>query len=230
MNSGLLVVLAVALIGAVAFFMKRMSGDESIPSPGSGRPREGAGDADDGLEAGEEDDGDHDLPAEALAITSDGLAFLPRTHGVKVLPAADAREVYAALHGGRRPSVRREEHASYTDTEDAPMPRGMSYELSAGDLVAARIVRGAPDVDPWRLEGLGRDHEMLVWSFETQEAAHTAHELLVQRVVRPRKDELGEPIPVGAEDWIAAERNLLETAEALAMDDDEEPGEPEKRR
>ena len=48
--------------------------------------------------------------------------------------------------------------------------------------------------------------------------------------MRPRKDELGDPIPVGAEDWLVAEKNLLETAEALAMDEDEEPGDPETRR
>lgn len=229
MNSGLLVVVVLALIAAAAFLMKRSSGDETIAPP-----RRAADDGDDTGEAigdaDEDEDEHHDLPAEALAITSDGLAFLPRAHGVKVLPAADAREVYAALHGGRRPAIRRAEHGSYLDSEDTPMPRGMSYELSAGDLVAARVVRGAPDVDPWRLEGLGRDHELLTWSFETDEAARTALALLEERVVRPRKDSDGEPIPVGAEDWLAAERNLLETAEALAMEGDEEPGDPEKPR
>ena len=107
---------------------------------------------------------------------------------MKVLPASDAREVYAALHGGRRPSVRRPEHGSYEDAEVSAMPRGMSYELSAGDLVAARVKRGAPDLDPWRLEGLGREHEMVMWSFETEEAARTALGLPEERVVRPRRD------------------------------------------
>lgn len=228
MNPALLTVLALALIGVVAFFMKRSSGDETIASPDSGRTADATVGTDSDAEEGEDDE--HDLPTEALAITSDGLAFLPRQHGVKVLPAADAREVYASLHGGRRPSVRRPEHGSYDDLDDSPMPRGHSYEMSAGDLVAARVRRGAPDVDPWRLEGLGRDHELMTWSFETEEASRTALELLEQRVVRPRKDEYGEPIPVGAEDWLVAEKNMLETAEMLAMDEDEEPGDPEKPR
>jgi hypothetical protein len=226
-SPGLLVILAIALVGVVAYFMKRGSGDETIASmPRHPEDRSGP-DPDDELE---DASGGDDLPFEALAITSDGLAFMPRAHGVKVLPAADAREVYASLHGGRQPSVRPEQ-GSYDDAADGPMPRGMSFELSAGDLVAARVIRGAPDLDPWRLEGLGREHEMVMWTFETEEAARTALGLLEQRVVRPRRDEDGDPIPVGAEDWLVAERNILETIEQLAMpDDDEEPGAPEKRR
>ena len=227
MSPGLLVVLAIAAVGVVAFLMKRGSGDESISSPGRG-PGDSSGSDSEHDEPGDSEA--DDLPAEALAITSDGLAFLPRAHGVKVLPASDAREVYAALHGARRPSVRRPEHGSYEDAEDSAMPRGMSYELSAGDLVAARVKRGAPDLDPWRLEGLGREHEMVMWSFETEEAARTALGLLEERVVRPRRDSDGDPIPVGAEDWLVAERNIVETIEALAMPDDEEPGDPEKHR
>lgn len=226
MNTGLVVVLAIALVGVVAFFMKRTSGDESVESPEAVRVRDGDAPGDGEPEADEA----HDLPAEAMAITSDGLAFLPRAHGVKVLPAADAREVYAALHGRHGPAIRRPEHDAEAGFDDAPIPRGMSYEMSAGDLVAARVRRGAPDLDPWRLEGLGREHEMVMWSFETEEAARTALGLLEERVVRPRRDEDGEPIPVGAEDWLVAERNVVETIEQLAMDDDGEPGDRETPR
>ena len=152
-----------------------------------------------------------DFPAEALAITSDGLRSCRDAHGVKVLPASDARGVRGAA---RRPPAlgAPAEHGSYEDAEvPERCPRHELRAVGRGSRGRAREARGAPDLDPWRLEGLGREHEMVMWSFETEEAARTALGLLEERVVRPRRDSDGDPIPVGAEDWLVAERNIVET-------------------
>jgi len=39
--------------------------------------------------------------------------------------------------------------------------------------------------------------------------------------VRPRRDEHGDPMPVGVEDFVVARRKYDETEQALAMDPDE---------
>src|SRR3990172_2697740 len=51
------------------------------------------------------------------------------------------------------------------------VPRTAAEQLGRGDLIAARVKRGAPDHDPWRLEALGRDGEYQAWRFETEDAA-----------------------------------------------------------
>ena len=99
--------------------------------------------------------------------------------------------------------------------------------LSTGDLTAARIVRGAPGVDPWRLEALGRDRDYLSWSFETEEAARTALDLLERVVVRAPAGADGEPLAAGAAEFEEARRVHEQTEQELAMmPDAEEPEEP----
>jgi hypothetical protein len=99
--------------------------------------------------------------------------------------------------------------------------------LSCGDLGAARVVRGAPGVDPWRLEALGRDREYLAWSFETAESARTALDLLERIVVRAPVDADGEPLAAGAAEFAEARREHEQTEQELAMmPDEEEPEEP----
>jgi hypothetical protein len=88
-------------------------------------------------------------------------------------------------------------------------------------MIAARVVRGAPGVDPWRLEALGRDYDYSPYAFETEEAARIALALVEERVVRPPRDEHGDAIPVGAEDFAVARRQFDETEQALAMEPDE---------
>ena len=99
--------------------------------------------------------------------------------------------------------------------------------LSCGDLGAARVVRGAPGVDPWRLEALGRDREYLSWSFETEESARTALDLLERIVVRAPADADGESLAGGAAEFEEARRVHEQTEQELAMmPDAEEPEEP----
>ena len=100
------------------------------------------------------------------AITSDGLMFIPFEQGVQLLIPA-SREDWPRSSRPRRSRV-----------------AGWPACCSCGDLGAARVVRGAPGVDPWRLEALGRDREYLAWSFETEEAARAALDLLERIVVR----------------------------------------------
>jgi hypothetical protein len=53
-------------------------------------------------------------------------------------------------------------------------------QLSPGDLIAARVVRGSAGLAPWRLQTLGRDRDLVVWPFETEDAAEAAHAELEQ--------------------------------------------------
>jgi hypothetical protein len=95
-------------------------------------------------------------------------------------------------------------------------------------LVAARVTRGAPDHDPWRLEALGRDHEYRAWRFETEEAARAALALVEGRVVQPPRDRDGERVAVDDADFMAARRREEEIEAELATmsEPDEEAGEP----
>src|SRR5262245_58576198 len=77
--------------------------------------------------AGFEEDDDSIEMEDAAAVTVDGIAFIGEEHGVRLVPTPDPL---------------------------APAPKAivpMEF-LRAGDFTAARVVRGAPGVDPWRLE------------------------------------------------------------------------------
>jgi hypothetical protein len=206
-TTGLLVVAGVAL---AAWLLRRFSGDDGIDrellSGRAGEPGRAV------LPASTSGDEFEDEEAEGsdqiAAITSDGLMFIPFEQGVQLLiPASrdELAEEYAT------PAVSRGQVA------------GM---LSCGDLGAARVVRGAPGVDPWRLEALGRDREYLSWSFETQESARIALDLLERIVVRAPVDADGEPLAAGTAEFAEARRIHAETEQELAMmPDEEEPGE-----
>jgi hypothetical protein len=92
-------------------------------------------------------------------------------------------------------------------------PREM---ISAGDLVGIRVHRGAPDHDPWRLEALGRDGEYRAWRFETRDAAEAAA-LIVQPIVRPRRDADGEPQPIADAEFTEAIRQEAMIEAELAL-------------
>jgi hypothetical protein len=106
--------------------------------------------------------------------------------------------------------------------------RASIEQLGRGDLIAARVVRGAPDHDPWRLEVLGRDREYRAWRFETEEAARAASVLVTGRVVRAPRDPDGEPVTIGDADYVAARRQEEEIEAELATmpEPGERPGEP----
>ena len=208
LTTGLLVVVGVAL---AAWLLRRFSGDEGIDREMlSGRagepghvvpPAAGPGDEVEDAEADESD--------QIAAITSEGWMFIPFETGVQLLIPASPEQLA-------------EEHATQA------VARGrVAGMLSCGDLGAARVVRGAPGVDPWRLEALGRDREYLSWSFETQESARTALDLLERIVVRAPADADGEPLVAGAAEFEEARRVQEQTEQELAMMPDvEEPEEP----
>jgi len=176
----------ILLVGIGAWMLRRFGGpseetamrERESRAVGSGARILDADDLDD------DDDHDHD----AVAVTSDGWAFVPHQRTVQLLPVG-AEEGWAA-----------------------------KTHLAVGDLIAARVVRGAPSVDPWRLEALGRDHDFRAWPFETESAARAALELVQRFTVRPPRDEEGDPIPVGEEDFFVAQRKLDESAAQSSFD------------
>ncbi len=201
LTTGLLVVVGVAL---AAWLLRRFSGDEGIDREAlAGRVAPPASGPADEPEEEEEEGGEAGL----AAITSDGLMFIPFENGVQLLIPAS-----------------REELAEELATQAVSRGR-VAGMLSCGDLGAARVVRGAPGVDPWRLEALGRDREYLSWGFETEDAARAALDLLERIVVRAPTDGDGEPQIAGAADFAEARRVHEETEKELAMMPDEEDSE-----
>jgi hypothetical protein len=208
LTTGMLVVAGVAL---AAWLLRRFSGDEGIDremlsghvgEPGRVAPPEP-------MPGDESEDEDAEGSGEIAAITSDGLMFIPFEQGVQMLIPASREQLD-------------EEFA--TQAVSRGRVAGM---LSCGDLGAARVVRGAPGVDPWRLEALGRDREYLSWAFETEEAARAALDLLARIVVRAPADADGEPLAADPAEFAEARRVYEETERELAMmPDEEEPGEP----
>lgn len=207
------VLIATILVAAFAFILRRAASKRD----GTTTPAPVADDSGRSLppDPVSEDEEDYDESEGMIAFTSDGLAFVPRPHGVLIAPA---NKVHAARVGG----------------EDGPGMEAGSSEphapvlLKAGDLIAARVRRGAPDLDPWRLETLGRDRDLTAWIFEVQEAAEAARQLLAQRVVQPPRDEHGDPIPVGDEDFWVAERELEQTLADLDRPDPADDDEPRR--
>ena len=226
---GIAVVIAAAVL---AWFLRSASGDKEDEEQdggdeaGQAREREPAREPDEepagDAGAGEEHPWpvDEDLTEEEIAearqltvITSDGWAFVPREHAVQLLPPASEDELAMQAAHARR-------------VEGGGLP---GVAVSPGDLVGARVVRGAPDSDPWRLEGLGRDREYQAWAFETEDAARSALEMLEHLIVRPPVDEFGDPAPLTDADFAEAKRIYDETVQELAnMPDveDEEQGPP----
>jgi hypothetical protein len=127
--------------------------------------------------------------ADIVAVDSEGMAFVPDGVRVLLIPPAES--------GGITPN------------------RQHTHEIDRGDLIAVRVVRGAPDFDPWRLEALGRDYEYRAWFFETEEAANAARDTLDRKVVVPPRDEYEEPKPPTASDFEDARRRDEETEHAL---------------
>lgn len=129
--------------------------------------------------------------ADVAARTSDGWALVPDRDDVRFIPPREREEM------GEMPS-----------------------HIDRGDFTAARVVRGAPDFDPWRLEVLGRDGEYRAWFFETEDGAEAALDLFQRRIVVPPRDEYGEPAPPTDADFDEA-RRLDEETERLLDHPDE---------
>ena len=147
--------------------------------------------------------------AETLAVTSDGWSFMPVGDRDRV------RLVPPAVPPGMEPI----------------QPRPSPEQLARGDLIAARVKRGAPDHDPWRLEGLGRDHEFRAWRFETEEAARAALALVDRCIVRAPRDDDGAEVRVSDDDFAEARQREEEIERELATmtDVEERPDGPPPR-
>ena len=173
----------------------------------------------------EDDDFGEGQMVRAAAITSEGTAFVPHRGGVELIPPGEDEDMLrdaAERHGHESIAQAASSAPRNPKTGRLVVQWRPGQSLAAGDVVAVRVVRGAPDFDPWRLECLGRDRDYRPFAFETEEAARTAAELIQTRIMRPPRDEHGDPIPVGAEDFMVARRQYEETEAALAMEDDPE--------
>jgi hypothetical protein len=195
----------VLLIGVVALMMRWFGRDDRVKPAASGEV-----DPVDALLA-EVSGADPDHAGEVVAVSSDGWAFVPDQHSVVLMPHGHP------LHGD--PTAR---HGNVEDEHALHGPRAPG-RLGAGDFAGARVRRGAPDHDPWRLEGVGRDGDYRAWFFETEEAARAALDLVERRVVRVPIDEDGDPDPLTDDDFEEARRLDEETERALDDGDSPEP-------
>ena len=209
MTSPLVGVGLIVGVGVVAFLLRRARGarDESVtlPEPMAAPAHEPVE-----PEPADSDDDEDDLH---VALSSDGLAFAPQGRGVLIAPQRHFRGAPPgadAVSGGSAGDQGPEQHPIL---------------LSPGDLIAVRVVRGSPDLDPWRLETLGRDRDLVVWPFETHDAAEAARTLLDQRIARSAVDADGEPVPVTDADFEAAQDELERTLNELnaGLPDDHDP-------
>ena len=147
-------------------------------------------------DSGDDRDGEWEV-GDAAAVTVDGLAFIGEEHGVSLVPTPDP-------------------------TSAAPGPIVPVEFLRPGDFTAARVVRGAPSVDPWRLELLGPDGEYVSFAFAVEEAARVALDLLETRaVMHHATDDEGRPLVSSSEEFEEAKRRHDETERLLALGDGE---------
>jgi hypothetical protein len=219
-----------AVIVAVVAFLLRQAGGGNVDAADAGKDAV-SGD-DDGLGAaraeasvsdghgGDDEDDDEDAAPGFIAVSSDDLAFVPRRHAVLVTPAHEVRK---ELERQRRRAAGETELPPPAFPENPHGEQRANILLQQGDLIATRVLRGAPDIDPWRLETLGRDRDLSEWAFETEEAARAAQEMLERVVVRPTFDDDGELLHVGDEDfWVAEQERMRTLAEFETPDEPEE--------
>ena len=225
--------LLIAFVAVLAAVLRGFGGkrDDTTPAPGSA-------DDDDESTASVVDADDLEVDdegrVEAAAVTSDGWAFVPRGSGLELVPPGEDEDLMEqAKHAGSEAIQQAYTKAPLNPHTGKRLVFWTPGEhIRSGDMIAARVVRGAPGVDPWRLEALGRDYDYRPFAFETEEAARVALELVDARIVRAPRDEHGDAIPVGAEDFAVARRQHDETEQALAMDqdpdDDHDTGAPRR--
>ena len=202
MNQGMLTaIIAVAAVALLGLLLRR-----TTVSPGPGMAARSPETVPD--DAGEAVD-DLIESLEVVAVTSDGWSFMP-------LADRDRLRLIPPIHP---PGM--EQGAGRTSPE----------QLCRGDLIAARVKRGAPDHDPWRLEALGRDHEYRAWRFETEDAAREALALVSRSIVRAPRDEEDTETAFGDADFAEARRREEEIESELASmpDVEERPDDPHRR-
>jgi len=198
---------AVAAVIVVALAMRAMGGQKSEgvtpsmpPAPPTPEPERARNEPDD------DDDGDGEDDRLVVAVTSDGRAFVPDHHVVRVLPPTEEGEEWKV--GARLKAA----------LETVAIGAGWS----PGDFRGARVVRGEYEEGPWLLEALGRDGEYITFPFESSEAANAAKDLFERLdIVELGEDEDGRPMPPSAEHFAEARRIYLETAAQLELPDEE---------
>jgi hypothetical protein len=205
-------VIVLAVVAGLALLMRR-GGDETVaasPEPADGTEREATLALDD-------DDSDDESP-ELVAVTSDGWSFVPEGADVYLVPPSQPDEPW------KRPN----DEGEYRDGPGAGRRVPFTGEqLRPGELIGARVIRGAPDSDPWRLEAIGRDGDYRFWAFETEEAARAALAILDPRIVRAPMGDDGDPVPIGSTDFLLARQTYEITESEMAVrpyeEEEEEP-------
>src|SRR6185295_776110 len=137
--NGMVAVLVIAAVAAIAWFLRRGSMEGAAEGAAAGTMHA----AEDESESEEDDEG----PIEELAITSDGVIFIPDGYAVRVIPL-DPHEVethHEDIEAGVFALSPRER------LQLAAQRGKPGQALSVGDFTAARIRRGAADVVPWLL-------------------------------------------------------------------------------
>lgn len=215
MVGGLIAVGAVILVALAARGMQkkdpdtpRMPGAPPAGSEGWAADRNLPG----GTVAFETDDDDDEEEGESehiIAVTTDGEAFVPHHHAVRLIPPEEQGEEWKVGAGIKSSNLRGE--------------RALAMSWHAGDFTGARVIHGAADEPPWRLEALGREGEYTHFGFETREGAEAARKLFEQLgVVQLGEDEEGRLMPPSAEQFEEARRIYKETEASLELPDDEE--------
>jgi len=203
LETGILSVVGVAVL---AFIMKAVTG-EPKSEDGQKGPDVSDQDIDELLE---EVSGS---ASDVVAITSDGWGFVPKGEDVLLFPPRDGEDVEALR------SSQQDSRGNVLEGDSSLMRNLLSskpeFTIEPGDMIAARVVRGAPGHDPWRLEALGRDREYRAWFFETPVAANAALDILRQHTVRPPLDADGEPETIPDSEFDAARERDEETERAL---------------
>jgi hypothetical protein len=208
---------AVGVVVVLALVLRRSHASEpgavtraAEPSPEPWRESGGnVAVAEDDEHDADEDDDDDGREGHVIAVTSDGAAFVPDRHAVRLVPPEDEGEEWKVGAGMKATNLRGQ--------------AALSMSWHAGELTGARVVRGQADEGPWLLEALGRDGEYTAFAFESRDGADAARELFERlRVVQLGEDEDGRPMPPSPEQFAEARRISKETEAALELTDDED--------
>ncbi len=208
---GGLAAIGVVIVLSLLFRAMRGTTTTVAPPPPAGYGTGPGPLADEPRESRDGDDDDHGVPDHlVVAVTSDGHALVPDRHVVRLLPPEEEGEGWKVGAGIKSATLRAE--------------KALAMSWRKGDVRGARVVHGAADEAPWRLEMLGRDGEYVPFSFETREAAEAARALFEhQGIVQLGEDEDGRPVPPSSEQFEEARHIFVETEAELGMAGDEEP-------
>ncbi len=216
MLGGLVAVAAVVVVALIMRAVRPSTPPGAASSSGStperwadDRQAAAADDPRDGDDDDGNDDDDPDDEGHIIAVTSDGAAFVPHRHAVRLVPPEEQGETWKVGAGIRSTNLRGEQ--------------ALAMSWHSADFTGARVVRGEADEGPWRMEALGREGEYQAFVFETREGAEAAQRLFERLgVVRLGEDEDGQPMPPSPEQFAEARRMYLETEAALELPDDED--------